>query len=195
MLTKEAFNYGKVEQKTALRNLLYAVLYAVMTAIVCVTGSFHPVLFVCYQITAGILLSGIVITAFRRTKAPGTAVCLFLGILLLLLAIQDAVLWHVAPLIVITVLAEAVRAACRYSWNGDVISTALMSFSSFGYYGQIWFNRAYTYECAVEEMPAGYADTLMALSPAWALPAAVVIGVILSVYISGLTAKLFKLEK
>ena len=53
---------NKWNKKNALRVLLYAVLYAVATVIVCVTGSFHPVFFVCYQITAGILLSGITIT-------------------------------------------------------------------------------------------------------------------------------------
>ena len=175
--------------------VLYAVLYALVTAVVCVTGSIHPVFFVCYQITAGILLSGIIITAFRRVQAPGAALCLALGMLLLLLIIQDAVAWHVIPLIVIAVLAEIVRAAGKYNWTGDVISTIIMSFSSFGYYGQIWFNRAYTYECAVEEMPAGYADALMSVSPAWTLPVVIIIGIALSVLISGLTAKLFHLEK
>lgn len=67
--------------------------------------------------------------------------------------------------------------------------------SSFGYYGQIWFNRDYTYECAVEEMPAGYADTLMAVSPTWAFALVVIVGVIISVAISNVTAKIFKLEK
>ena len=141
----------KFEKKSVFRVLLYAVLYAVVTALVCITGSIHPVFFVCYQITAGILLSGIIITAFRKTKAPGVAVCLLFGLLLLLLLIQDAVAWHVIPLIVITVLAELIRAAFKYSWTGDVIATILMTFSSFGYYGQIWFNRTYTYECAIEE--------------------------------------------
>lgn len=186
---------NKWNKKNGLRVLLYALLYAVVTALVCVTGSIHPVFFVCYQVTAGILLSGIIITAFRRVQAPCVAVCLALGMLLLLLVIQDAVTWHVIPLIVIAVLAEVVRAASKYSWTGDVISTIIMSFSSFGYYGQIWFNRAYTYECAIEEMPAGYADALMAASPAWTLPVAVIAGVILSVLICNVTAKLFKLEK
>lgn len=186
---------NKWNKKNASRMLLYAVLYALVTAVVCVTGSIHPVFFVCYQITAGILLSGIIITAFRRVQAPGAALCLALAMLLLLFVIQDAVAWHVIPLIVIAVLAEIIRAAGKYNWTGDVISTAIMSFSSFGYYGQIWFNRAYTYECAVEEMPAGYADALMAVSPAWTLPVAIIIGIALSVLISGLTAKLFHLEK
>ena len=53
---------NKWNKKNALRMLLYAVMYAVVTAVVCVTGSIHPVFFVCYQITAGILLSGIIIT-------------------------------------------------------------------------------------------------------------------------------------
>ena len=185
----------KLEKKSVFRVLLYAVLYAVVTALVCITGSIHPVFFVCYQVTAGILLSGIIITAFRKAKAPGVAVCLLFGLLLLLLLIQDAVAWHVIPLIVITVLAELIRAAFKYSWTGDVIATILMTFSSFGYYGQIWFNRTYTYECAIEEMPAGYADTLMALSPTWLLPVVIIVGILLSVLISNLTAKLFNLNK
>ena len=186
---------NKWNRRNALWMLLYAVLYAVMTALVCVTGAIHPILFVCYQITAGLLLSGLVIRAFARIKAPGTAVCLALGMLLLLVIIGDAVPWHVIPVIIIAILAEVVRAVSKYSWTGDVISTAIMSFSSFGYYGQIWFNRAYTYECAVEEMPAGYADGLMAASPVWALIVVVIAGIALSVIMSNITVKLFKLDK
>ena len=63
---------------------------------------------------------------------------------------------------------------------------------SFGYYGQIWFNRAYTYECAVEEMPAGYGDTLMAVSPAWTFPVVVIVGMILSVWIANISMKKHK---
>ena len=183
---------NKWNRKNALWMLLYAVLYAIVTAAVCVTGSIHPIFFVCYQITAGLLLSPIVIRAFRRVQAPGAAVCLFLGMLLLLLIINDAVKWHVVPLIVITVLAEIVRGLSNYSWAGDVVGTVLMSFSSFGYYGQIWFNRAYTYECAVEEMPAGYGDTLMSVSPVWAFPAVVIIGIIVSVWIANVSMKRHK---
>ena len=175
---------NKWNRKNALWMLLYAVLYAIVTAAVCVTGSIHPIFFVCYQITAGLLLSPIVIRAFRRVQAPGAAVCLFLGMLFLLLIIKDAVRWHVVPLIVITVLAEGVRGITNYSQAGDVVGTVLMSFSSFGYYGQIWFNRAYTYECAVEEMPAGYGDTLMSVSPVWAFPVVVAAGIIVSVLIT-----------
>ena len=183
---------NKWNRKNALWMLLYAVLYAIVTVAVCVTGSIHPIFFVCYQITAGLLLSPIVIRAFRRVQAPGAAVCLFLGILLLLLIINDAVRWHVVPLIVITVLAEIVRGLSNYSWAGDVVGTVLMSFSSFSYYGQIWFNRAYTYECAVEEMPAGYGDTLMSVSPVWAFPAVVIIGIIVSVWIANVSMKRHK---
>ena len=183
---------NKWNRKNALWMLLYAVLYAIVTAAVCVTGSIHPIFFVCYQITAGLLLSPIVIRAFRRIQAPGAAVCLFLGILLLLLIINDAVRWHVVPLIVITVLSEAVRGMTNYDRVGDVVGTVLMSFSSFGYYGQIWFNRAYTYECAIEEMPAGYGDTLMSVSPVWAFPVVVIIGIIVSVWIANVSMKRHK---
>ena len=181
--------------KSALRVLLCAVLYAALSAVVCFTGAVHPIFFVGYQITAGILLSGIAIWAFRNVQAPGVAACLALAMILLLVAIGDAVMWHVVPLVVIGLLAEAVRAVRKYDWLGDVIATAVMTFSTFGYYGQIWFNRAYTHECAIEEMPAGYADGLMAASPAWSLPLVIVIGIVVSVAVAYLTAKLFKLEK
>lgn len=141
------------------------------------------------------MLSGIVIHACDRVKAPGVCICLGLGMILLLFIIQDAVAWHVIPIIVISVMSEVVRAIFKYNRMGDVIGTVIMTFSSFGYYGQIWFNRNYTYECAVEEMPAGYADGLMAASPMWSLIVVIIVGVVLSVVISNLTAKLFKLEK
>jgi len=117
------------------------------------------------------------------------------AVILLLFIIQDAVAWHVIPVIVIAVMSEVVRAIFKYNRMGDVIGTVIMTFSSFGYYGQIWFNRNYTYECAVEEMPAGYADGFMAASPMWSLIVVIIVGVVLSVVISNLTAKLFKLEK
>lgn len=185
----------KWNKKNVLWMVLHAVLYAVGTAIVCVTGAIHPILFVCYQITAGLLLSGIIIYACNRVKAPGVCFCLGLGMILLLLIIQDAVAWHVIPVIVIAVLAEIVRFATKYNRAGDMIAAVIMTFSSFGYYGQIWFNRDYTYECAIEEMPAGYADGLMSASPTWALLVVVIVGIVVSVIISNITTKLFKLDR
>ncbi len=186
---------NKWNKKNAIWMVVYAVIYAVFTVLVCVLGAIHPVMFVCYQITAGILLSGVTFYAFRRIQAPGCAAIFSLMIILLFVIIGDAVPWHVIPVVVIGVLAEAGRFLCKYKWNGDVISTVIMSFSTFGYYGQIWFNRTYTYECAVEEMPEGYADTLMVVSPFWSLIAVLIAGVTLSVAITAVTAKIFKLEK
>lgn len=186
---------NKWNKKNALWMLLYIVLYAAGTAIVCFLGAIHPIMFVCYQITTGILLSGIIIRAFRRIQATGVAVCFSLSVIALFFIIQDASAWHCLPLVVMAVLAELIRASMKYKWTGDVIGTIIMTFSTFGFYGQIWFNRAFTYEAAVEEMPAGYADGLVAVSPAWAFPVVVLLGIAASVLIANLTAKLFKIEK
>ena len=186
---------NKWSLKNALWMLLYVVLYVIGSVTTCVLGSIHPAFFVCYQITAGVLLPGIAIKAFNKVKAPGVAFCLAAGMLITFFAINDAALWHVIPVIVIGLAAEAIRLVFRYNWTGDVIGTIIMTFSTFGYYGQIWFNRDYTYECSIEEMPAGYADSLMSLSPAWAFPVVIIIGVILSVIVINITVKLFKLEK
>ncbi len=185
----------KWNSKNVLRLILYTVLYVIGTVLVCVTGSFHPVLFVCYQITAGIILSGIVIKAFDQIKGFGVALCLSAGLILTFLVINDAVPWHVIPVIVIGITAELVRLIFKYNLTGNMIAAVIMTFSTFGYYAQIWFNREYTYECAVEEMPAGYADTLMKVSPAWAFPVVVIIGIVLSLIISNVTANIFHLDK
>ncbi|MCR5294278.1 MAG: hypothetical protein K6E30_03755 [Lachnospiraceae bacterium] len=56
----------------------------------------------------------------------------------------------------------------------------------------MWFNRAYTYECAVEEIPDGYGDTLMSASSAWAFPVVVIIGMVVSVWIANVSMKKHK---
>ena len=184
---------NKWNKKNSLWMLLSVVLYVIASYIVCAIGAIHPVFFVCYQISAGILISGVVISIFAKIKAPGVAAFLSLGVILTFVLRNDASVWHIAPLLIMAILTEAVRAAAKYNWTGDVIGTVIMPFSTFGLYGQIWLNRAYTYECALEEMPAGYADTLMSVSPTWAMPVSVLCGIVLSIIIANITAKLFKL--
>ena len=186
---------NKWNKKNSLWMLLYVVLYVIASYIVCAIGAIHPVFFVCYQISAGILISGVVISIFAKIKAPGVAAILSLGVILTFVLRNDASVWHIAPLIIMAVLAESVRAAAKYNRTGDVIGTVIMTFSTFGLYGQIWLNRTYTYECALEEMPSGYADTLMSVSPTWALPVVIICGIVLSIIISNVAAKLFKLDK
>ena len=185
---------NKWNGKNALWMLVYLALYLVGTAITCFMGAIHQIVFVCYQIIAGILLSGIVIKAFDRVKAPGVAATFALGGILLFFLIGDASVWHCLPFLVIAIVAEIVRGVSKYNWTGDVISTVVMTFSTFGFYGQIWFNRDFTYTEAIEEMPAGYADTLMSCSPAWALPVVLIIGIAASVLVAIITAKIFKLR-
>jgi len=50
---------NKWNKKNALLMVIYVVLYVVMTVIVCVLGSVHPFFFVCYQITAGLIVTGV----------------------------------------------------------------------------------------------------------------------------------------
>ena len=57
------------------------------------------------------------------------------------------------------------------------------------------FSRLPTWVILAEEMPSGYAESLMAASPAWSLIVVIVVGVVLSVMISNVTAKLFKIDR
>ena len=185
----------KWNKKNALWMLLYAVIYVITSVAVCVLGSVHPILFVCYQITAGLLVTGAAAKAFDRIRTFGAAACLSLGMILTFLVIRDANLWHCVPVVVIAVIAEIIRYETRYKSKGNLIAAVIMPFSTFGYYGQIWFNRDYTYECAVDEMPARYADTLMDSSPAWAFPLVIIAGIAVAVLNYAVTSKLFRFEK
>ena len=182
-------------KKNVIWMVLLMILYVIGSVVVSVMGAIHPIFFVCYQVTAGILLTGVIIKAFSMVKAPGAALCLAAGMILTFFLIRDASVWHILPLVIIAALTEVIRKIRRYDWTGDVISAAIMSFSTFGFYGQIWLNRDFTYQAAVEEMPAGYAETLMSVSPPWAFPVVVIAGILLSVLISNVTAKIFKIEK
>ena len=186
---------NKWNKKNALWMLLYVVLYVVMSFIVCVLGSIQPIFFVCYQITAGLIVTGVAAKAFDKIRAFGAACCLSIGMLITFFAMQDANLWHCLPVIIIAILAEIIRLIFQYNAAGNLIAAVIMSFSTFGYYGQIWFNRDYTYECAVEEMPAGYAETLMSCSPVWAFPVVIIIGIAVAVVNYNITKKLFKFDQ
>lgn len=181
----------KWNRKNALRMFLYTVIYIVTSVIVCVLGSVHPILFVCYQITAGLLVTGAAARAFDCIRQPGAAACLSLGMLIVFFVIRDANLWHCLPVVIIALLAELVRAISKYAPVGNRAAAVIMSFSTFGYYAQIWFNRDYTYDCAVDEMPKGYAETLMDLSPGWTFPVVVVLGIAVSVFVARITEKRF----
>ena len=74
---------NKWNSSNALWMLLYTILYIVGTFVVCVTGMIHPIFFVCYQITAGVVLTGILIRAFYRVKSPGAAVYLATGMIIM----------------------------------------------------------------------------------------------------------------
>jgi len=186
---------NKWNKKNALWQLLYVVLYIIGYVVVCVCGSIHPIFFVGYQVTAGILLTGILVKGFDRIQAPGVALTFVAGILLTFLAISDFTPWHAVPVIILGILAEVVGSIMgNDKWRTIVTKSVIMSFATFGYYGQIWLNRDFTYESAVEEMPTGYADTLMNCSPTWAFPVAIIIGIALSILIANVTAKLFKLN-
>ena len=182
-------------KKNTLRQLLYMLLYLVGYLIVCVVGAVHPVMFVLYQVTAGFLLTGILAKGFDQIQKPGVAAS-FAGIILLVfLLIGDFTTWHAIPVIVLAVIAEITGLVLgNDKWRTVVAKSVIMSFTTFGYYGQIWLNRNFTYESAVEEMPEGYADTLMNLSPGWVFPVVVIGGIAVSILIANVTGKLFNLN-
>ena len=186
---------NKWSKKNAKRQLLYMLIFIIAYVAVCVSGSIHPIMFVLYQVTAAILLTGVMVKSFDSIQAPGVAASFALALIIVFAIINDLSAWHAVPAVILAVIAEAVGVIMgNDKWKTVVAKSMIMSFATFGYYGQIWFNRDFTYEAALEEMPAGYADGLMSCSPGWALPVVVIAGIVISILIANLTAKLFKLQ-
>ena len=186
---------NKWNKKNALWQLVYIILYVVAFLIVLETGQVHPVFFVCYQITAGILFTGILVKSFDRIQQPGTALSFAAVVALAYIAMGDASLWHCLTPIILGIAAEVVGLICGNSkWSTIVTKSVIMSFVPFLAYGQIWLNRDFTYECAIEDMSVEYADSLMNCSPSWAFPVVIILGIALSIVIANVTAKLFKLN-
>ena len=70
----------------------------------------------------------------------------------------------VAIIVVITVLAEIIRALCGYeTLKGVRLSFIPFAFSFYAYSAHWWTDTAGSLAAAVEEMPAGYADMMVSV--------------------------------
>ena len=186
---------GDWNKRNTLRVLLFAVIYVLANFAILNMGAIHPVLFVLYTCISAILLPGLYLAGASRIKGPGVA-AVYGGLMLLLIIVADLSWYKVADLLVMIVVAELLRRAFGYdSWKGLKWSSVAMCFSNFGYSMCIWLMRDFTYSEAVEEMPAGYADTLMKVSPAWTLPVTLIATVVIALICAEISRKLLKLEK
>ena len=159
--------------------LLWTLAYAVLSILVMELGSIHPVFFVLYPVVSAIVLPIPYLMAAKRVKAFGVPTVMTLVFALIVFAVGEMASYRWFVFIPMIVLAEGARALFGYdSKKGLGISAFIMSFSTFAWAFPIWFMHDFTISEAVKEMPAGYAETLDAVSPMWTLPV-VLIGALL----------------
>lgn len=176
------------------RAALFAALYLAANLLILNLGAVHPVMFVLYTCVSAIFLPGLYLAGAARLRGPGAA-ALYGGIMLLTVLAVDISWYKVAELSAMILLAELIRYLCGYeSRNGLQWSAVVMSFSNFGYSMCIWLMRDFTYHEALAEMPEGYADTLMRVSPLWTFPATLLLTVILALISANISGKLLKLN-
>lgn len=180
--------------KKLLRVLLFALVYLAANIAILNTGAVHPVLFVMYTMTSAVLLPGIYLAGAGKVKGPGAAV-IYGGIMLIAIILADPSWYKITELVSMIVLAELARFLCGYdNWVGLLISSVVMCFSNFGYSMCIWLMRDFTYGETLAEMPAGYGDRLMAVSPMWAFPATLIATVAIAVFTTNISRKLLKIQ-
>ena len=177
-----------------LRILLLAVLYVAANILILNMGAIHPVMFVLYTCISAILLPGLYLAGASQVRGPGVA-ALYGGMMLLVVIAVDLSWYKVMELSVMILLAEFLRRLFGYeSWNGLQWSAIVMCFSNFGYSMCIWLMRDFTYHEALAEMPEGYADTLMRVSPAWTFPTTLLLTVVLALISANICKRLLQLE-
>ena len=177
-----------------LRIFLFAVAYVAVNILILTMGAIHPVMFVLYTCISAVLLPGLYLAGASRISGPGAA-AVYGGLMLLVVTAVDAAWYKVVELFVMLLLAEFLRRLLGYeSWNGLKWSAVVMCFSNFGYSMCIWLMRDFTYHEALAEMPEGYADTLMRVSPLWVFPATLFMTIILALISASISKRLLNLD-
>lgn len=180
-------------KKKLLRVLLFALIYFVVNFAILNIGSIHPILFVLYTTISAVFLPGLYLAGASKVKAPGVA-AIYGGVMLLVIIIVDCSWYKITELLAMIVLAELLRLIFGYeSWTGLLLSSIVMSFSNFGYSMCIWLMRDFTYSEALEEMPTGYAEKLMEVSPMWTFPVTLAATVLVAVITANISKKLLKI--
>lgn len=180
--------------KKFLRVLLFSLVYLAVNLAILNTGATHPVMFVLYTTVSAVLLPEIYLAGASRVKAPGVAV-IYGGIMLVVVIFADPSWYKVTELLVMITLAELIQYLCGYDkWAGLLLSSVVMCFSNFGYSMCIWLMRDFTYSEAITEMPAGYADKLMEVSPMWTFPVTLIATIVIAVITANISKKLLKIE-
>lgn len=184
----------RLDDKKFLRVLLFSLVYLAVNLAILNTGAIHPMMFVLYTTVSAVLLPGIYLAGAGRVKAPGVAV-IYGGIMLIVVIFADPSWYKVTELLVMIILAELIRYLCVYDkWAGLLLSSVVMCFSNFGYSMCIWLMSDFTYSEAIAEMPTGYADKLMEVSPMWIFPVTLIATIAIAVITANISKKLLKIE-
>lgn len=150
-----------MERSPALRVIIAAIVYLALYPLASASGLIHPACYA-YVGTLVVLPFAFVYLWTASTMVGFGAAAVLNGFVLAVGLIVGEGNWaFVVGMVVLALLAEAIRAWCGYdTWRGVYLSFIPFAYSFYAYSAHWWTDTSGSLAAAVEEMPAGYADKM-----------------------------------
>lgn len=164
---------------------LYSVLYIVLIFCVECLGFIGPFWWA-YNAGIATLVAWIAYRPLFKLMSYGAAL-LPVGLLALLSYMMgEADMLYILIALTAALLSEALRTILskKGEFSTYVVSYMLFALVPYASTLRMWVDRDASYPIAVEEMGQAYADTLMAITPMWACPVAIVITLLLAFFVA-----------
>ena len=183
----------KTSTKTAVKCVLFALLYILIVYASLCLGYLHP-FFWAYAATISAWFAAIPYL-YLASKRNGFGVGTVLALLVALacMAAGEGTLLNYAVILVLGVVSDLIRAAC----GGDTLKgvrTAYPVFAliPFGRTMVLWTDRANELAADAEEMGAAYSETMAKVTPVWMLAVMLVVTLLLAIAAERVTEKAMK---
>ena len=148
-------------KKPVIKIIIAAVVYLALYPLASSAGLIHPACYAYVGTVLPILFAFVYLPASANWQRFGVAVILNGFVLILGFIAGEGNLPFAIGMIVLTVIAEIIRAVCGYNTlKGAKLSFIPFAFSFYTYSAHWWFDKEGSLAAAVEEMPAGYADKM-----------------------------------
>ena len=146
-------------KKTAIRIGLAAIVYLILFLLAATSGLIHPACFAYAGTVLPLFTAFVYLYVAANLQSFGAAAILNGFVLILALVLGEGDMTLIVGLVLFTVLAEIVRAACGHdTLKGVRLSFIPFAFSYYAYTGHWWTDSAATLQAAVEEMSPQYAE-------------------------------------
>ncbi len=177
-----------MKQSPVITIIYSAVLWVAAICLCAASGALHPACYAYSGTIAPVLFALIYVNAASKMKSFGVAAALNGFLLVLFNIVGEADLFMSIGLVVIIALSEILRKIYGYDTKkGTLLSFLPLAFTMYSYTAHWWIDTEGSLKAAVEEMPAGYSDTMAQVI---ANTPMLIVGVVLVIPVAILSVKL-----